>query len=91
MLHWQASAVAKLGAVVICTFTVCWAPFVLDRSAASVLQRLVPVQRGLYEDYVANFWCVTSPLFKWRQLYSKQVRGFITTMCYVLMMQGFRT
>lgn len=59
--------------MVICTFTVSWAPFVVDGSAANVLQRLVPVQRGLYEDYVANFWCVTSPVFKWRLLYSKQV------------------
>lgn len=70
----QVLAIAKLGTVVICTFAVCWAPFLTSPgSAASVLQRLVPVKRGLYEDYVANFWCVTSPAFKWRQLYSQQV------------------
>lgn len=46
--------------------------------AASVLQRLVPVKRGLYEDYVANFWCVTSPAFKWRQRYSQQVQHRLT-------------
>ena len=70
----QASSVIKLGLVVIATFAVCWAPFLVKPGAAlQVLQRLVPVKRGLYEDYVANFWCVTSPAFKWRRIYSQQV------------------
>lgn len=25
--------------------------------------------RGLYEDYLSNFWCTTSVLIKWRQLF----------------------
>lgn len=61
------------------TFAVCWAPFLGSRShALQVLQRLVPVKRGLYEDYVANFWCVSSPAFEWRRVYSQQVtqRGY---------------
>jgi alpha-1,3-glucosyltransferase len=35
----------------------------------AVLSRIFPLRRGLYEDYVANFWCATSvgPL-KWREL-----------------------
>ena len=67
-------AVVKLGLVVLATFAMCWAPWLASPGAASaVLQRLVPVKRGLYEDYVANFWCVTSPVFRWRQLYSQQV------------------
>jgi hypothetical protein len=37
------------------------------------LQRLVPLQRGLFEDYVANFWCVSHPLFKWKRKLSQQV------------------
>lgn len=35
-----------------------------------VLSRLAPFERGLYEDYVANFWCGTSMLVKWKQLFS---------------------
>lgn len=35
-----------------------------------VLQRLVPLQRGLFEDYVANFWCVSHPVFRWKHLLS---------------------
>ena len=35
-----------------------------------VLSRLAPFERGLFEDYVANFWCGTSMLIKWKQLFS---------------------
>lgn len=35
-----------------------------------VLSRLAPFERGLYEDYVANFWCTTSVLVKWKRLFS---------------------
>jgi alpha-1,3-glucosyltransferase len=46
-------------------------------NAAQVLQRLAPVHRGLFEDYVANVWCATHPLVKWKQLLSQAalVRG----------------
>ncbi|KAA6421377.1 MAG: putative dolichyl pyrophosphate Man9 c2 alpha-1 [Trebouxia sp. A1-2] len=70
----QVFGVAKLGLVVVATFAVCWAPFLASPGGAlQVLHRLVPVKRGLYEDYVANFWCVTSPVFKWRRVYTQQV------------------
>lgn len=70
----QVFAIAKLGLVVLGAFAICWAPFLGSPSGAlQVLQRLIPVKRGLYEDYVANFWCVSSPAFKWRQMYSQQV------------------
>lgn len=40
--------------------------------AASPLSRSppasAPLQRGLYEDYVANFWCASSRLVKWKAL-----------------------
>ena len=70
----QVGAIARLGLVVVGAFAVCWAPFLGSRSQAlQVLQRLIPVKRGLYEDYVASFWCVSSPAFKWRRVYSQQV------------------
>lgn len=40
--------------------------------ALQVLQRLVPVHRGIFEDYVANFWCATHPLVKWKRLFPQQ-------------------
>jgi alpha-1,3-glucosyltransferase len=54
--------------MVLITFTICWWPFL--SSAKQVLSRLAPFERGLYEDYVANFWCGTSMLIKWKQLFS---------------------
>lgn len=35
-----------------------------------VVHRIFPAHRGLFEDYLANFWCTTSVAIKWRQLYS---------------------
>jgi alpha-1,3-glucosyltransferase len=32
------------------------------------LSRLAPLHRGLFEDYVANFWCGTHTLVKWKRL-----------------------
>ena len=40
----------------------------------AVLHRLVPLQRGLFEDYVANMWCATHTLVKWKRLLSLPVR-----------------
>ena len=34
----------------------------------AVLRRLAPFQRGIYEDYVSNFYCATNPIFRWKSL-----------------------
>lgn len=71
-------AIAKLGVTVVVAFAIIWAPFFLAidpktntrdglRGVVNVLARLAPLERGLYEDYVANFWCATNPLFRWRR------------------------
>ena len=72
--HVQVADIAKLGLAVTATFAIMWAPF-LGRTSdfLQVLHRIVPVRRGLYEDYVANFWCTTSLAIKWRSLFSQQV------------------
>ena len=31
------------------------------------------MRRGLYEDYLSNFWCVTSVAIKWKNLFSNPV------------------
>ncbi|GLI67446.1 hypothetical protein VaNZ11_011639 [Volvox africanus] len=59
--------VSKLGLTVIATFAVCWAPYLSSKEAVlQVLTRIFPVRRGLYEDYVANWWCTSSLLIKWK-------------------------
>jgi len=76
--------IVKLGAVVIGVFATLWAPFYLSGGAGwtgvlTVLRRLVPLQRGLYEDYVANFWCATAPAFKWKRVLSVPTSARVAT------------
>ena len=50
--------VARLGAVVLATTALCWAPFLGSwADARAVLVRVFPVGRHLYEDKVASVWC----------------------------------
>lgn len=64
---------SKLGLVVVGTFVVVWWPYLYSmKSTTEVLSRLAPFERGIYEDYVANFWCTTSILIKWKKLFSTQ-------------------
>lgn len=37
-----------------------------------MLKRLAPLHRGLFEDYVANFWCATHAFIKWKRLLPQQ-------------------
>eukprot|EP00884_Botryococcus_braunii_P008812 jgi/Botrbrau1/17932/Bobra.50_1s0032.2 len=65
--------VARLGLVVISTFIIVWSPWLRSPELAwGLLSRLVPVRRGLYEDYVANFWCATALVVKWKRLFTQQ-------------------
>lgn len=73
---WSAAVgrVACLGLVVVLTMLLCFLPWVLqswtEQSPVPVLQlfaRMFPFTRGLYEDKVANFWCVSGLVFKWKR------------------------
>lgn len=60
-------ALTTVGVAVIVTFAICWLPFLTRiENASNVLRRLFPVDRGLYEDKVANFWCVIGVVFKFQ-------------------------
>ncbi|OEL31343.1 putative dolichyl pyrophosphate Man9GlcNAc2 alpha-1,3-glucosyltransferase [Dichanthelium oligosanthes] len=62
--------VMKLAFVVLGTFALVWWPFLHSYEAAlQVISRLAPFERGIYEDYVANFWCSTSVFIKWKRLF----------------------
>lgn len=77
--------VAKLGLTVFGTFTVVWWPYLHSTDALlGVLSRLAPFERGIYEDYVANFWCTSSVIIKWKRLFSLHSLKFISLTATVL-------
>eukprot|EP01147_Barroeca_monosierra_P006877 gene6877-9530_t len=56
------------GIVVLGTFILCFLPFLFDiRLISQVIHRLFPISRGLFEDKVANFWCIADVFLKMRQ------------------------
>ncbi|KAI3939951.1 hypothetical protein MKW98_029727 [Papaver atlanticum] len=62
--------VLQLGLAVVGTFVLIWWPYLYSVDAVKeVLSRLAPFERGIYEDYVANFWCTTAVLIKWKRLF----------------------
>ncbi|XP_015785902.1 dolichyl pyrophosphate Man9GlcNAc2 alpha-1,3-glucosyltransferase [Tetranychus urticae] len=62
---------ATISSAVIMTFIACWFPFIWDSETfLSVVYRLFPISRGLYEDKVANIWCSLEVLIKLKRLVS---------------------
>ncbi|KAG9304339.1 hypothetical protein G9A89_019901 [Geosiphon pyriformis] len=59
----------KLGFIVVATFFVMFMPF-LDsfEHFTRVITRIFPLQRGLYEDKVANVWCAVNVVVKLREI-----------------------
>lgn len=51
------------------TFVVVLLPFLTSfDQMRHVALRMFPINRGLYEDKVANFWCISSVFIKWRHI-----------------------
>ncbi|RHZ61872.1 hypothetical protein Glove_345g49 [Diversispora epigaea] len=78
----------KLGGTVIITFSIMFFPF-LDsfEHLSQVVTRIFPLQRGLYEDKVANIWCAINIIIKLREMFDIQflVRlSFVTTLLAIL-------
>ncbi|KAJ1986424.1 Glucosyltransferase-like protein [Dimargaris cristalligena] len=63
----------KLGLTVALTTAICFGPFLGSWAQLSqVLQRIFPVDRGLYEDKVANFWCASNVVLKLRHVWKQE-------------------
>jgi hypothetical protein len=43
-------------------------PLCIYALLVQVVTRIFPLRRGLFEDYVSNFWCATSVAIKWKQV-----------------------
>ncbi|KAK2078822.1 hypothetical protein QBZ16_003662 [Prototheca wickerhamii] len=76
------SLFGKLAGTVIASFAALWAPFIGSSThLLAVLGRIFPSSRGLFEDYVANFWCVSSLAIKWRRLLSQRQLLALCALC----------
>jgi len=68
-----------IGIAVVGTFAAIWLPFMLAGldSSLQVLKRIFPVDRGLYEDKVANFWCSIDIVLKLKQTLDQNQIGLL--------------
>uniref|UniRef100_A0A7G3AJJ0 Alpha-1,3-glucosyltransferase n=1 Tax=Lutzomyia longipalpis TaxID=7200 RepID=A0A7G3AJJ0_LUTLO len=63
----------RIGVIVIVTFTLLWLPWLRDvDDLKQVLVRVFPINRGLFEDKVANFWCTFNTIFKFKDAIPKE-------------------
>lgn len=69
-----------VGTSVVLTLAAVLLPFYWGASSASeaaglvkqILVRVFPFERGLFEDKVANFWCTTNLMIKYKSLFSNE-------------------
>lgn len=80
--------IVKLGITVIAVFGTCWIPFYITNGTQGirdVLSRIFPINRGLYEDKVASFWCSLSVVLKVREIFSTSTLVWISVGITLLM------
>ena len=69
----------KIGAVVLFTFYIIWFPFLNDlNQIEQVLLRIFPLNRGLFEDKVANFWCSLNVVYKLKTIFDQEKLALIS-------------
>ncbi|KAJ1498789.1 Glucosyltransferase-like protein, partial [Coelomomyces lativittatus] len=61
----------QLAITVLSTFSLFLFPF--RSSLDQLFYRIFPIQRGVFEDKVASFWCTFNPLFKFRTRFSSSI------------------
>jgi len=68
-----------IGIAVIGTFCLIWLPFILagPDTCLQVVRRVFPIDRGVYEDKVANFWCTIDIILKLKQNLETQQIGLL--------------
>ncbi|CAG8722968.1 28454_t:CDS:2, partial [Dentiscutata erythropus] len=80
--HFQ---IMKLGITVIVTFGIVFYPFLGSLEQISqVIIRIFPLQRGLYEDKVANIWCAINVIIKLREIFDTNILAKISLITTVL-------
>ena len=76
-----------LALVFAATIGVLWYPWVRETllgdpslGASSVLARIFPLRRGLFEDKVASFWCVLNNFVKVHQVFPQEIQIRLATL-----------
>ncbi|KAJ8503329.1 hypothetical protein ONZ45_g10961 [Pleurotus djamor] len=80
----------RLAVVTVASFILLFLPFLppfssLDGFLQSI-RRIFPFARGLFEDKVANFWCASNVVFKWKRW---AAAGALIKLSTVLTLLGF--
>ena len=67
LIFFRSTLFIQLGAVTLGTFVLLFLPWLYPPSALlDPIIRIFPFARGLFEDKVANFWCASNVIIKWR-------------------------
>lgn len=73
--YYSRSLFIRLALATSLTFLILFLPFLPPFAPISAIlhpiTRIFPFARGLFEDKVANFWCATNVIFKWKIWFSK--------------------
>jgi alpha-1,3-glucosyltransferase len=69
LIECRVTHLVKLGLTTIMTFFVLYYPWLRPFPSAiqQVVHRMFPFARGIFEDKVANFWCASNVVVKWRR------------------------
>ncbi|KAJ9111471.1 hypothetical protein QFC22_006498 [Naganishia vaughanmartiniae] len=72
----------KIGVATVLTFGVMFVPFFtpFPDLPMYVLHRIFPLARGIFEDKVANFWCVSNVVIKWRSYFADASMAKLATL-----------
>ncbi len=65
------------------SFILLWLPFFVSLGiipgSQSILARIFPIRRGIFEDKVASFWCVLHNFYKVNSIWDRQKQMAVTT------------
>jgi alpha-1,3-glucosyltransferase len=71
---YRANLLVRLGVTTVLSFIVLFSPFLPPFAPLGAvldpITRIFPFARGLFEDKVANFWCASNVVLKWRNFAS---------------------
>ena len=74
----------SLAATVLSVSIVLWLPWLTNGGWTQVFARMFPFERGLFEDKVANFWCVSSLLVKWKEVLDQGTLALLAAVATLL-------